>query len=402
MRLLHTSDWHLGRTLHRADLREAQVAFLDSLVDTVRAEQVDVVVVAGDVYDRAIPPLDAVMLCGEALLRLRDTGARVVVVSGNHDSACRLGFGSGLVDAAGVHLRTRPAAVAEPLLVADDDGPVAIYAVPYLEPDAVRSELPPDPAGSATAGNEPLRGHAGVLGRATDCIRADLATRGSPRSVVLAHAWVGGGATSDSERDITVGGVGGVPAATFAGFTYTALGHLHAPQTLAPDLRYSGSPLPYSFSEADHRKGCWLVDLDAKGLAGVSLVPAPQVRPLSVLRGTLADLLGSRAYDGRENHFVSVTLTDPAHPGEAMSRLRSRFPHVLVLSWEPVGRQHDGRDYRTRLRGLDDAAIAAEFVEHVRGTPPTAGERTLVYRALEAGRLDEQECPPRATTLQVA
>jgi exonuclease SbcD len=142
MRLLHTSDWHLGRSLHRADLRAAQSAFLDHLVDVARAEKVDAVLVAGDVYDRAVPPVDAVELCEDALLRLHDTGASIVLISGNHDSARRLGFGSGLLEKAGVHLRTRPGALARPVVLEDGYGPVAVYGVPYLEPDAVRGELP--------------------------------------------------------------------------------------------------------------------------------------------------------------------------------------------------------------------------------------------------------------------
>src|SRR6516165_3933384 len=134
MRFLHTSDWHLGRSLHRADLRDAQAGFLDHLVETARAEKVDAVLIAGDVYDRAVPPVDAVALYDEALVRLRETGARVILISGNHDSARRLGVNSGLIDAAGVHLRTRPDRLAEPVVLHDDHGPVAVYGVPYLEP----------------------------------------------------------------------------------------------------------------------------------------------------------------------------------------------------------------------------------------------------------------------------
>lgn len=383
MLLLHTSDWHLGRSLHRADLRDAQEAFLDHLVETVRAEQVDAVLVAGDVYDRAIPSLDAVSLCEEALVRLRDAGARVVVISGNHDSARRLGFGSRLVDASGVYLRTEVSALADPVLLADDAGPVAVYGVPYLEPEAVRMALPPDPSGVA----DPPHGHPGVLRRAAACVRADLERRGNPRSVVLAHAWVAGGAASSSERDISVGGVGCVPAATFDGFTYTALGHLHGQQTLAEGLRYSGSPLPYSFSEAAHRKGSWLVELGPPGLASVRQVPAPTYRPLSVLRGRLDELLRSPAYSGREDHFVSVTLTDVGRPDEAMNRLRARFPHVLVLSWDPAGSGADERSYRARVQGRTDLDVTTEFVEHVRRTPATDRERQLLRAALEAGRV---------------
>jgi DNA repair protein SbcD/Mre11 len=380
MRLLHTSDWHLGRSLHRADLRAAQSAFLDHLVEVARAEKVDAVLVAGDIYDRAVPPVDAVELCEDALLRLHDTGAAIVLISGNHDSARRLGFGSGLLEKAGVHLRTRPGSLARPVVLGDAHGPVAVYGVPYLEPDAVRGELPP----------EAPRGHAGVLGHAAACIRADAEARGIRRRVVMVHGWITGGAASESERDITVGGVGQVPADVFGGFAYVALGHLHGQQTLAPHLRYSGSPLPYSFSEASHRKGSWLVELDGTGMAHAEQVPAPTFRRLSVLRGRLADLLGSAAYAGHEDDFMSVTLTDPSRPEGAMDALRARFPHVLVLAFEPEGAVPDGRGYRARVAGRDDESIAAEFIRHVSSAPPTAGEERLLRSAFEAVRVDAE------------
>jgi exonuclease SbcD len=379
MRMLHTSDWHLGRSLHRADLRPAQAAFLDDLVATVRAEKVDVVLVAGDVYDRAVPPVDAVELCEQALLRLHDSGASIVVISGNHDSARRLGFGSGLLELAGVHLRTRIGALARPVLLEDAHGPVAFYGVPYAEPDAVRAELPPDTP----------TGHAGVFGHAVCAIRADADARGVRRRVALAHGWVSGGAASDSERDITVGGVGQVAAHTFAGFSYVALGHLHGQQTLADHLRYSGSPLPYSFSEARHRKGSWLIELDAAGLSRAERVPAPTGRRLSQLRGRLPDLLGSREYTEFEQDFVSVTLTDPGRPDGPMDALRARFPHILVLTFEPEGAAPDRHSYRSRVAGRDDRAIAEGFVQHVRNAPPTVGERRLLGAAFEAVRLEE-------------
>jgi exonuclease SbcD len=389
MRLLHTSDWHLGRSLHRADLRQAQAAYLDHLVEVVRSEHVDAVLVAGDVYDRAIPPLDAVALCEDGLVRLRDAGARVIVTSGNHDSARRLGFGSALADAAGVHLRTRAGSLARPVLLEDGHGPVAVYGVPFLEPDAVRAELPADPEDGEEAAAP--RGHRGVLGRAVRCIRADAAARGGVRSVVMAHAWVAGGEASDSERDISVGGVGRVPASLFGGFSYVALGHLHGQQTLAPHLRYSGSPLPYSFSEASHAKGSWLVELDASGAARVERVPAPTFRALSVLRGPLDDLLTSAAYAGHVDDFVSVVLTDASRPEGAMDKLRRRFPHVLVLAYEPEGAAADPRSYRARVAGRDDLAVTAEFVQHVRNSPVTPGERTLLAAAFEEVRRADGE-----------
>jgi exonuclease SbcD len=398
MRLLHTSDWHLGRSLHRADLRAAQSAFLDHLVDTVRAEKVDAVLVAGDVYDRAVPPVDAVELCADALNRLHDAGASVVLISGNHDSARRLGFGSDLLEVAGVHVRTRPGALARPVLLEDAHGPVAVYGVPYLEPDAVRGDLPQNPpiegapaegASAEGASAEAPRGHAGVLGHAARCIRADADSRRVQRRVVLAHGWVAGGAASESERDITVGGVGQVPAALFDGFSYVALGHLHGQQTIAGPLRYSGSPLPYSFSEATHRKGSWLVELDAAGAIRAERVPAPVHRRLSVLRGPLHELLSSAAFAPYEDDFVSVTLTDPSRPEAAMDAVRARFPHVLVLAFDPEGARPDERGYRARVAGRDDLSVAAEFVRHVRNEPASDSERQLLAGAFEAVRAED-------------
>ncbi|MET7799349.1 metallophosphoesterase family protein, partial [Streptomyces decoyicus] len=281
MRFLHTSDWHLGRSFHRVSLLSAQRAFLDHLVETVRARDVDAVLVAGDVYDRAVPPLAAVELFDDALHRLAGLGVPTVMISGNHDSARRLGVGSGLMEQAGIHLRTDPAGCGTPVLLADAHGPVALYGLPYLEPAMVRDTL-----GARRAD------HAEVLGAAMDRVRADLAGRpAGTRSVVLAHAFVTGGAVSDSERDITVGGVASVPVTVFDGVDYVALGHLHGCQTLTERVRYSGSPLAYSFSEAAHRKSSWIVDLDADGAVHAERVDCPVPRPLARIRGPLEQLL---------------------------------------------------------------------------------------------------------------
>jgi DNA repair protein SbcD/Mre11 len=404
MRFLHTSDWHLGRSLHRADLRDAQAGFLDHLVETARAERVDAVLVAGDVYDRAVPSVDAVTLCEQALVRLHETGARVIVISGNHDSARRLGFSSALIDAAGVHLRTRPSALGDPVILHDEHGPVAVYGIPYLEPavglpdarpDAPPGAAPPEAAPSgavdeavdeAVAEPPRIRGHAAVLGHAATRIRADATRRGMSRTVVMAHAWVAGGAGSDSERDISVGGVGQVPLSLFDGFGYVALGHLHGQQMLADHVRYSGSPLPYSFSEAAHKKGSWLVEVGADGGTRTERVPAPACRKLTVLRGPIQDLLSAPAYTPHEADFLAVTLTDVARPEAAMDRLRRRFPHILTLEFRPESVAVDARSYRARVAGHDDLTIASEFVRHVRNTAASPGEQRLLAGAFESVR----------------
>ncbi|MEV7465783.1 exonuclease SbcCD subunit D [Streptomyces kronopolitis] len=378
MRVLHTSDWHLGRSFHRVGLLSAQRTFLDHLVETVRAREVDAVLVAGDIYDRAVPPLAAVELFDEALHRLAALGVPTVMISGNHDSARRLGVGSGLMERAGIHLRTDPAGCGTPVLLDDAHGPVALYGLPYLEPAMVRDTL-----GARRAD------HAEVLRAAMERVRADLAGRpAGTRSVVLAHAFVTGGAVSDSERDITVGGVASVPAAVFDGVDYAALGHLHGCQTLTERVRYSGSPIAYSFSEAGHRKSSWLVDLDGDGAVRAERVDCPVPRPLARLRGTLEELLDDPAHARHEDSWVEATLTDTARPHEPMARLTKRFPHLVSLVFDPDEVPTDGSaSYAQRLRGRSDQEIAEDFVVHVRaGRAADAQERAALRSAIDEVR----------------
>jgi exonuclease SbcD len=266
------------------------------------------------------------------------------------------------------------------VVLADEHGDVAIYGIPYLEPEVARHELGLAPT---------ARGHEAVLAAAMERVRADLFLRPGTRSVVLAHAFVGGGQPSESERDICVGGVDRVPERVFDGADYVALGHLHRPQTLAPRLRYSGSPLAYSFGEAGQAKQAWLIDLDASGLAEVRPVPLPAPRELRVITGELADLLADPAHADAEECFVSARLTDAARPVDPMRQLRARFPHCVHLAWTGSGRADDGRSYRERLRGRADLEVAGEFVRHVRGSSATAAERDLLGRALAAALREE-------------
>jgi DNA repair protein SbcD/Mre11 len=377
MRLLHTSDWHLGRSFHRVDLLGAQAAFVDHLVETVRAERVDAVLVSGDVYDRALPPVDAVRLCDEALHRLAER-TRVVLIAGNHDSARRLGFGAGLMAAAGVHVRADQAMVGEPIMLGADDGePIAVYGIPYLEPELVR------PAWGLAE-----RGHAAVLTAAMRRIRADAERRPAVPTVVLAHAFVTGGEPSDSERDISVGGVSHVPVSVFDGVDYVALGHLHGRQRLTERVRYSGSPLAYSFSEERHRKGSWLVDIGAAGVKEINFIDAPVPRPLARLRGRLDDLLTAASHERYREHWVQATLTDPVRPAAAMERLRRRFPHTLVLGFEPDGAaaDHSRATWTERIKERSPIDIAFDFVAEVGGVPTTTAERALLHEAFECCR----------------
>jgi exonuclease SbcD len=385
VRILHTSDWHLGRSFHRVGMLEHQAAYVDHLVEVVESEQVDLVLVAGDVYDRALPHVDAVELADETFVRLAASRATVVVSSGNHDSAQRLGFSSRLIDAAGVHLRTRPLDVGTPVLLGDEHGPVAVHALPYLDPIALYD-----------AWSLPARSHEAALAEAMRRVRVDLDARSGVRSVVLAHAFVTGAAPSDSERDISVGGISVVPTSLFADVDYAALGHLHGRQVLTETVRYSGSPLAYSFSEADHVKGGWLVDLGAGGVESVQFVAAPVPRPLARITGRLGHLLRDPSYSWAEGAWVQATLTDLDRPVGAMERLRSRFPETLELRFVPTN-ESAPTTAAAPAPHRPAHEIAADFVREMRGTAPTEAERTLLVEACDACGDDPDADPVRVT-----
>jgi len=396
MRLLHTSDWHLGRTLYGVDLLTHQAAFLDWLLDQAVRHEVHAVVVAGDVYDRAVPPTDAVMVLDRALRRFAAARIPVVITSGNHDSAVRLGFGSRLSELAGVHLRTSVADIARPVLVADEHGEVAVYGIPYLLPDAVLDEL----------GAE--RSHASVLAAATALIRADAAERGIGRTVVVAHAFITGAAPCDSERDIRVGGIGDAPASVFAGLSYVALGHLHGQQDVSSGgagttVRYCGSPLAFSFSERYHAKSVTLAEIDGSGQVSIAKLAAPMPRPLREIRGKLDDLLaetgpgqrGTGRGAGRPggelaDAWLRVVLTDAVRPASPMERLREKWPHTLVLDFDPEGEFVSAAADLGRLaKTADPVEICELFVEFTSGGPADEDQLAVLRDVVEAVQHDE-------------
>jgi DNA repair protein SbcD/Mre11 len=381
MRVLHTSDWHVGRMFHGRDLLADQESVLGGLADLVVDQRVDVVVVAGDLYDRAVPAGESVAACTRILSRIRQAGAELVVIPGNHDSAARLGAFGEFAAAGGLHLRTRIADIGRPVLIGDAHGPVAFYGIPYLEPELARHALDVPTA----------RGHQGVLTEAMNRVRADLAGRPGARSVVLSHAFVTGGERSESERSIAIGGVELVSGSVFDGVDYVALGHLHGPQELARQLRYSGSPLAYSFSEAHHRKSVWLVELDVTGLAEVRRVELPVPRRLATLQGELAELLVRPALEELVDSYLFVVLTDRVRPIDPMRRLQQRFPFAVRMEWQPAG-GHLGEPltYPTSVHVRDDEEIACRFVADCRDSEPVDAERALIAEAFATVRGKEE------------
>lgn len=379
MRILHTGDWHLGRTLLGADLLDHQAAFLDHLVDVVRDRSVDLVVVAGDVYDRAIPPIEAVRMLSRALERLAEH-ATVVITPGNHDSAARLGFGAAVMDPR-VRIIAEPAGIGTPVVVEDPDDPdgaVAVYGIPYLHPDLTRWAL-------AAVPDEPLaRSHQAVVGAATERIRADLATRPGTRSVVVAHAFVGGAEPSDSEQDIRVGGVDMVARSTFDGFDYVALGHLHGPQRVGDGdrVRYAGSPLAFSFGERHQAKSVTLVDLAADGAVTVELLPTPVPRRLVDVRATIA-AIESGVHASDADAWVRVAVTDTVHPERMYQRVKDHLPHALAITHEPA--DVAARPAARAVTATSDPVeVAADFVTFATGVVPDDDVLAVLTEAYEA------------------
>lgn len=409
MLILHTSDWHLGRSLHGADLGEETDAFLTWLVDLVRDRGVDAVLVSGDVFDRAVPSVAALHQLSRVLPQLCAL-ASVVMVPGNHDSASRLGFAAGMYRKE-LRIVSDPSGIGDAVELRGADGVrVLVYPIPYLEPDLVRVILAPPPAQEGDADQDPqplARSHEAVMAQALRRVRADLVARRArgedAPAVAMVHAFVTGGEPSDSERDIQVGGVSSVPAGLFDslgadpceeatalhGLDYVAAGHLHRPQDITGTrvpIRYAGSPVAYSFSEAGSTKSVTLLDVAGEGLRGLEVVPVPTRRRLSVLRGTMEELLGAAHADAVED-WVSATVTDDARPEEMVTRIRQRFSHALVVVHDPAHRvdtEGPGRD--TVQRSARE--VSRDFFAQVGGRPLTPDEDSVlddVWTALRTG-----------------
>lgn len=378
MRFLHTSDWHLGRSLFGWPRHAEQKQFLDWFVALVHEERADAVVIAGDIYDRSVPPVESVELLQDALIRISDL-CPVVVIAGNHDSPTRLGFAGPLLERAGLHLRSSVSDIDRPVEVVGADGTaVLFYGLPYLDPESRREELDAE------------RSHAAVLGAAMDRVRADLSTR-TARSVVIAHAFITGGAAppvvSESERDLRVGGIADAHVSVFDGADYVALGHLHGPQQVSTgsDLvaAYSGSPLAYSFSEESHAKSVTMVTLAPTGPAQITRIPVPVTRPMVTLRGTLEELCTAAEFAEHENSWVRAFYIDPRRTGDAHRRVRARFEWAPVIEHEPRA-----ADLVDAPKALDPRAVApldllSAFVEYVTETPVQPREQELLRESYE-------------------
>ncbi|SJN42574.1 Exonuclease SbcD [Microbacterium esteraromaticum] len=385
MRILHTSDWHIGRTFHGHSTLAALAEVLDALVAQVREHGVDVVIIAGDVFDSATPAASAYTLLDDALVALHETGATVIMTSGNHDSAARLGFHSRLLRD-GIHVLTDPLAIATPVTVHDAHGPVQFFGIPYLEPAIVRQHWSERGDADAEVAPPPLRTQAQVMHHAMALVREGMAAN-TGRSVAIAHCFAAGvDVTVGLEREVRQGGLDMVPLTSFDGPDYVALGHIHGRQQLSNRVRYSGAPLHYSFGEQHKERGSWLVDLDADGVASVAWLALPVPRALVTLTGTLDEILADDNVAQHLDDWVCAVYTDAVPQHEPMRRLRERFPFCALVQHQPEGADAvDDRSYSQRLRtAVTDVERIEAFLEHVRaGQGASEREAELIREVLD-------------------
>lgn len=371
LRFIHTADWHLGRLFHGVHLTEDQAHVLDQLVDLVREARADALLVAGDIYDRSVPPPEAVALLDDVLSRIvLELGVPVVLIAGNHDSPERLGFGARLLAGRGFHVRGTLEGALEPVIFEDAAGPVHLYGLPYAEPAVVRGQLGCEGVHDPAAAMEAL------------VARVRVARPQGARAVLMAHAYVAGAEESESERPLSLGGAGAVEAASLAGFHYVALGHLHRPQRAGgEEIQYAGSLMKYSFSEADHVKSVNLVELDAGGGARVERVRLAPRRDVRRLAGRLEDLLRGPGEGESREDYLEVSLLDDGPVLDPMGKLREVYPNVLHVTRPGLVAGGELAGVRRDHRQLGEGELFAAFYAQVTGEE-LGPERASAFAAI--------------------
>ena len=406
MKILHTSDWHLGRMFGAVPLDDDQRAFLEWLVQFVAEQKVELVVIAGDIYDRTVPRPESIPLFRNALNGMREAGTKVVAITGNHDGADRVASYGEMLDSSGIFIRGGYEGIGNPIRLEFSDGPLDIVPLPYLQPQAAPDGLQVHE--TATTGPEtgnPLfssteaafqrrlrHTHASVLEAAIGAAKPHL---NAPRSLAIAHAFVGGATTSDSERALSIGGADQVPVDLFDGFSYTALGHLHRPQNVGGrlNLRYSGTPLAYSFSE-DHEKSITLLEMAPDGaLTTIEEVKVPVGRPVyTLLPARIDDLLAATPTEAQRNSFVRAVITDSSVVLDAKRRLSVLYPHVVEIEMKPQA--EDGTELvatgaPTNRGSLKPMELFDRFWHYSTGESPTADQRRLAEAGFAAAATEE-------------
>ena len=334
MKLIHLSDLHIGKRVNEVSMIEDQEYILLQILRIIDDEKPNAVLICGDVYDKSVPSAEAVTLFDDFLCRLAKREIPVLIISGNHDSPERLAFGKHFLERADIHISSVYDGKAESVTLRDDHGEVDFWLLPFIKPAHVKRFYP----------DEGIESY-------TDALRVAVAQMGldtAKRNVLLTHQFVTGAATCESE-EISVGGSDNVDASVFDDFDYVALGHLHGGQNIGSSrIRYCGTPLKYSFSEADHHKSVTVVKLGSKGSLELELCPLLPRRDLRIIRGTFAEVTEKSFYEGTAaDDYLQIILTDEEDVPEALGRLRQIYPNIMKLTYDNT---------RTRSSRIIDSA----------------------------------------------
>lgn len=371
MKLIHLSDLHLGKRVNEFSMLEDQQYILTEILQIIDREKPDGVMIAGDVYDKSVPSAEAVALLDDFLVRLAKRDLQVFLISGNHDSPERMAFGGRLMAQSGVHLAPVYDGKVSQITLTDEYGLVNLYLLPFLKPAHVRRCFP----------EREILTYTDALAAAIEAMGVDTAQR----NVLVTHQFVTGAARCDSE-EISVGGTDNVDVSVFEPFDYVALGHIHGPQQVGREtVRYCGTPLKYSFSEAKHQKSVTVVELGEKGAVSVRTVPLTPMRDLAELRGTYEELTFRGFYQGTSypRDYVHITLTDEEDIPDAVSKLRIIYPNLMKLDYD---------NKRTRagivLEGAEDQQrspleLLEEFYEKQNGQPMGEEQRAFAKSLME-------------------
>lgn len=380
MRFVHTADWHIGRQFHNVSLIEDQAHVLEQLIDSIKSAEAEALVIAGDVYDRAVPPADAVRLLSDVLSRVvLGLKVPVIMIAGNHDSPERLGFASDMLSAQGLHLAGPLVHPIQPVVLQDRSGPIAFYAIPYAEPAVVRERF----------GAADTHSHNAAMQAIVTDIRTKMTV--GQRAVAVAHCFVAGGEGSDSERPLTVGGAENVDAAHFAPFSYAALGHLHRPQQVSDRIQYSGSLLKYSFSEAAHAKSITVVDIDANGQCKTERIALSPKRDLRIVEGALEDILEGPLPGEDAEDYLLVRLTDKHAILDAMGQLRSVYPNVLHLERPGLFYEGEVRQPGKEQLGRSERELFGSFFEQMTGDALSDEQAAVFSETVDDLRAEDRE-----------
>lgn len=381
MRILHTSDWHLGRLFHGVHLTDDQAHILEQFVRLVADVKPDCILIAGDVYDRAVPPTEAVRLLDDILTKIIwDYKVPTIVIAGNHDSPERLSFGTRILAERGLYIVGHVKKDYKPIVLEDKHGEVFFCPIPYAEPAIVREKL---------GGNELFDHNFAMSGLAQ---HAYSYVPTNKRSIAIAHAFIAGGEESESERPLSVGGSGSVDYSSLKPFNYVALGHLHRSQQAgAEHIRYAGSLMKYSFAEATHKKAINLIEIDGAGELTIEAICLTPRRDVRCIEGHLEDILYSSRASDNKNDYLLVSLQDTGAVLDAMGKLRQVYPNVLHIERPHLkidGKIQGPKDDHRRLGELD---LFTSFFQQVTGEELSSDQNKVFSNILEQLQQQERE-----------